>query len=79
MDVQVKASDEAKEEEKHSEEEGEINDGESVKKAFIPRILCKFHQRGKCTWGRTCKFLHPGVNDTGTYVLFVLFLFILRE
>lgn len=49
------------------EEDGEINDGEKVKKAFIPRVLCKYYQRGKCTWGRTCKFLHPGVNDTGNY------------
>lgn len=30
-------------------------------------MLCKYYQRGKCTWGRTCKFLHPGVNDTGNY------------
>lgn len=52
---------------KESEEEGEINDGEKVKKAFIPRVLCKYYQRGKCTWGRGCKFLHPGVNDTGNY------------
>ncbi len=29
--------------------------------------MCKYYQRGKCTWGRTCKFLHPGVNDTGSY------------
>ena len=48
-----------------SEEEGEINDGEKVKKAFVPKIVCKFFQRGKCSWGRVCKFLHPGVNDTG--------------
>ncbi len=38
-----------------------------MKKAFIPRVLRKYYQRGKCTWGRTCKFLHPGVNDTGNY------------
>ena len=50
-----------------SEEEGEINDGEKVKKPFVPRVLCKFFQRGKCSWGRSCKFLHPGVNDTGNY------------
>lgn len=50
-----------------TEEDGEINDGEKTKKAFIPRVLCKYYQRGKCTWGRTCKFLHPGVNDTGNY------------
>ena len=56
---------EKEKEEVLSEEEGEINDGERVKKAFIPRVLCKYYQRGKCSWGRGCKFLHPGVNDTG--------------
>jgi hypothetical protein len=50
-----------------SEEEGEINDGEKVRKAFVPRVMCKFYQRGKCSWGRACKFLHPGINDTGNY------------
>jgi nuclear protein NHN1 len=61
-----KIADELKEE-NEEEEEGEINDGEKLKKAFVPKILCKFYQRGKCTWGRACKFLHPGVNDTGSY------------
>lgn len=54
-------------EEKDEEEDGEINDGEKAKKVFVPRVLCKYYQRGKCTWGRGCKFLHPGVNDTGNY------------
>ena len=53
------------------EEDGEINDGEKTKKAFVPRVLCKYYQRGKCTWGRTCKFLHPGVNDTGRYIILI--------
>lgn len=56
-----------KEETESDEEDGEINDGEKPKKAFIPRVLCKYYQRGKCSWGRGCKFLHPGVNDTGNY------------
>lgn len=50
-------------------EDGEIDDGEKVKRAFIPRIPCKYYQRGKCTWGRGCKFLHPGVNDTGNFFI----------
>lgn len=66
-DVIENNNDEAVDLPKSDDEEGEINDGEKSKKTFIPRVLCKYYQRGKCTWGRTCKFLHPGVNDTGNY------------
>jgi nuclear protein NHN1 len=66
------AAEEAKEVKQLSEEEGEINDGEKLRKTFVPRVLCKFYQRGKCSWGRSCKFLHPGVNDTGNYTFLEL-------
>jgi hypothetical protein len=56
----------------NNDEEGEINDGETTKRTFIPRIHCKYYQRGKCSWGKSCKFLHPGVNDTGNLCLNIL-------
>ncbi|XP_012935150.1 zinc finger CCCH domain-containing protein 18 isoform X2 [Aplysia californica] len=46
-------------------EEGEIKEP-GAKKPFI-KPICRFFQRGNCTWGINCRFLHPGVNDKGNY------------
>ena len=35
-----------------------------------PPKICRFFQRGHCTWGDQCNFIHPGVNDKGGYSLF---------
>jgi hypothetical protein len=32
------------EEEEEDEEDGEINDGEKIKKTFIPKLMCKYYQ-----------------------------------
>ena len=68
-------------------EEGEIKEpGERTKRPFI-KPMCRFFQRGHCTWGINCRFLHPGVNDKGRTINtfprscsgIVLFLRILKE
>ncbi|CAG5115593.1 unnamed protein product [Candidula unifasciata] len=46
-------------------EEGEIKEPGS-KKPFIKQT-CRFFQRGNCTWGINCRFIHPGINDKGNY------------
>uniref|UniRef100_A0A0B7A1V9 C3H1-type domain-containing protein n=1 Tax=Arion vulgaris TaxID=1028688 RepID=A0A0B7A1V9_9EUPU len=46
-------------------EEGEIKEPGS-KKPFV-KPMCRFFQRGNCTWGINCRFLHPGINDKGNY------------
>ncbi|CAG5124007.1 unnamed protein product [Candidula unifasciata] len=48
-------------------EEGEIKEPGS-RKMFV-KPLCRFFQRGSCSWGPGCRFLHPGVNDKGNYQL----------
>lgn len=35
-----------------------------------PRPICRFYTRGQCTWGMSCRFLHPGVTDKGNYTMF---------
>lgn len=35
-----------------------------------PKPVCRFYTRGQCTWGMSCRFLHPGVTDKGNYTMF---------
>ncbi len=28
-----------------------------------PKPVCRFFNKGQCTWGSSCRFLHPGVLD----------------
>uniref|UniRef100_T1J519 C3H1-type domain-containing protein n=1 Tax=Strigamia maritima TaxID=126957 RepID=T1J519_STRMM len=49
-------------------EEGEVKDT-SVRK--VPnKPICRFFNKGQCTWGSACRFIHPGVNDRGNYNMF---------
>ncbi|KAG8437425.1 hypothetical protein GDO86_008213 [Hymenochirus boettgeri] len=71
-----------KQKEKKNEEDGEADEGEiddedleegEVKdpsdRKTRPRITCRFFMRGHCTWGMSCRYLHPGMNDKGNYSL----------
>uniref|UniRef100_A0A8D8UTW6 Zinc finger CCCH domain-containing protein 18 n=1 Tax=Cacopsylla melanoneura TaxID=428564 RepID=A0A8D8UTW6_9HEMI len=52
-------------------EEGEVSDeGECRPEENEPRPICRFYSRGACTWGSSCRFLHPGVTDKGHYTMF---------
>ncbi|XP_039285523.1 zinc finger CCCH domain-containing protein 18 [Nilaparvata lugens] len=52
-------------------EEGELTDeGEARPEEVEPRPICRFYNRGQCTWGSQCRFLHPGVPDKGNYTMF---------
>ncbi|KAL1450398.1 hypothetical protein WDU94_002769, partial [Cyamophila willieti] len=52
-------------------EEGEVSDeGETRPEENEPRPICRFYSRGACTWGSSCRFLHPGVTDKGHYTMF---------
>ena len=31
----------------------------------VPREICRFFERGHCTYGDRCRFIHPGINDKG--------------
>lgn len=47
-------------------EEGEVTDEDDVRpEETEPRPVCRFFSRGQCTWGASCRFLHPGVTDKG--------------
>ncbi|KAJ1531468.1 hypothetical protein ONE63_000143 [Megalurothrips usitatus] len=70
----AKAKPEADEGEVNNEEEveeGEITDeDENRPEETEPRPICRFYNRGQCTWGSSCRFLHPGVTDKGNYTMF---------
>ena len=48
-------------------EEGEVSDEdeEARKERLKPQPVCRFYSKGACTWGSSCRFIHPGVMDTG--------------
>ncbi|KAF7269712.1 hypothetical protein GWI33_017232 [Rhynchophorus ferrugineus] len=52
-------------------EEGEVTDEDDARpEETEPRPVCRFFSRGACTWGASCRFLHPGVTDKGNYTMF---------
>nr|XP_023025257.1 zinc finger CCCH domain-containing protein 18-like isoform X2 [Leptinotarsa decemlineata] len=64
---------EKEKEEKEELEEGEVTDEDDVRpEETEPRPVCRFFSRGQCTWGASCRFLHPGVTDKGNYTMFDL-------
>merc|ERR1739848_292190 len=58
--------------EAESLEEGEVSDedDESRKERLKPQPVCRFYSKGQCTWGASCRFVHPGVLDKGNYNMF---------
>lgn len=71
-DNKSKEKPDAKEKEEGEElEEGEVTDEDDVRPEEVePRPVCRFFSRGQCTWGSSCRFLHPGVTDKGNYTMF---------
>ncbi|XP_063919957.1 zinc finger CCCH domain-containing protein 18 isoform X2 [Zophobas morio] len=62
-----------REKERDELEEGEVTDEDEVRpEETEPRPVCRFFSRGQCTWGASCRFLHPGVTDKGNYTMFEL-------
>eukprot|EP00095_Tigriopus_kingsejongensis_P000764 snap_masked-scaffold67_size430214-processed-gene-0.2 protein:Tk00764 transcript:snap_masked-scaffold67_size430214-processed-gene-0.2-mRNA-1 annotation:"arsenical pump-driving atpase" len=53
-------------------EEGELSDEneEDRKERLKPQPVCRFYNKGQCTWGSSCRFMHPGVLDKGNYSMF---------
>lgn len=53
-------------------EDGEISDEDETLKneRNEPKPICRFYSKGQCTWGTSCRFLHPGVLDKGNYSMF---------
>ncbi|XP_059489694.1 zinc finger CCCH domain-containing protein 18 isoform X2 [Neocloeon triangulifer] len=51
-------------------EEGECTDGEDARPEEESKPVCRFYNRGQCTWGANCRFVHPGVTDKGNYTMF---------
>lgn len=71
-----------KEEGEHKSEQGSIESGEELEDGEVtdgddrrpeetePKAVCRFFTRGQCTWGMSCRFLHPGTTDKGNYTMF---------
>jgi nuclear protein NHN1 len=54
-------------------EDGEVTDGDEKRpEESEPKAVCRFFTRGQCTWGMSCRFLHPGTTDKGNYTMFDL-------
>lgn len=52
-------------------EDGEVTDGDDKRpEESEPKAVCRFFTRGQCTWGISCRFLHPGTTDKGNYTMF---------
>ncbi|XP_077559852.1 uncharacterized protein LOC144174819 [Haemaphysalis longicornis] len=58
-------------------EEGELPEGPEDSsgagcghKSSAPQRTCRFFNKGQCTWGSSCRFIHPGINDRGNYNMF---------
>ncbi|XP_065349295.1 zinc finger CCCH domain-containing protein 18-like isoform X1 [Cloeon dipterum] len=61
---------EAAKDEDNDLEEGECTDGEDARPEEESKPVCRFYNRGQCTWGANCRFVHPGVTDKGNYTMF---------
>jgi len=53
-------------------EDGELSDEDETAKneRLEPKPVCRFYSKGQCTWGASCRFMHPGVLDKGNYSMF---------
>lgn len=72
----------AKEEGEHNSNDGSVESGEELEDGEVtdgddkrpeesePKAVCRFFTRGQCTWGMSCRFLHPGTTDKGNYTMF---------
>lgn len=51
----------------------QVTDGDEKRpEESEPKAVCRFFTRGQCTWGMSCRFLHPGTTDKGNYTMFEL-------
>lgn len=70
-DGEEENSDSAELEEGEELEDGEVTDGDEKRpEESEPKAVCRFYTRGQCTWGMSCRFLHPGTTDKGNYTMF---------
>ncbi|XP_055842316.1 zinc finger CCCH domain-containing protein 18 isoform X2 [Episyrphus balteatus] len=79
---QEKIDEDAKKKDESNKSDGEAEEGEELEEGEVsdedekrpeetePKPVCRFYTRGQCTWGMSCRFLHPGVTDKGNYTMF---------